>query len=105
MVAFLQGGQDFKTETVNGKKYAKQNDTSNTANTQCKSVNKNKICENDWCACATGTNKSSDSEIFVLRGVNIYNATNNQSEKCYLKYVNPVAACQLPQIVIETTGC
>lgn len=105
IVAFLQGGGTFQTEVVNGKKYAKQKDTANTANTLCRSVNKNKMCEDDWCACAGKITKDYDSEIIVPKGVNIYNATNNASEKCYLVYSTPKVAGGALTLKIESSGC
>lgn len=104
VIAFLQGGQGFKTETINGKKYAKQKDSSNTANTLCRSVDKNKICEYDWCACAGSVSKDWDSEYFVPKGVNIKDATNS-SAKCYLVYRTPANPGESATMKIESSGC
>lgn len=105
VVAFLQKGQGFQTETINGKKYAKQKDTSNTANTICRSINKNKVCETEWCACAGKVSKDYDSEFFVPNGVNIYNATSSTTEKCYLQYQSPTEPGAPVRMKIESSGC
>lgn len=104
VIAFLQGGQGFETEIINGKKYAKQKDSSNTANTLCRSVNQNKICEYDWCACAGSVSKDYDSEYFVPKGVNIKDATNS-SAKCYLVYRTPANPGESATMKIESSGC
>ena len=68
-------------------------------------MNKSKICEYEWCACAGKIEKDYDSEIFVPKGVNIYEATNNTSGKCYLVYRTPKELGSVATYKIESSGC
>lgn len=58
-------------------------------------------CNREWCDCTSNV-LSSESQIFIPKGVEISTAINN---KCYLQYDNASSKVQPAKITVHVEGC